>query len=190
MSGGEGNGKSMVAPRSGSPSNADDDAIARGDRLARLGEWREALAAWQTALDGPEAARASKRIHWFLDETDNRSPGAVPKRTRRTAYRALLAATFAAFLGTAVTVLGTGRSGTESTIVAIAAWVAFVVAIGLCLIFARMLGTPTESPRTKSSHAEAIALAMSRAATVEPIEPDPEKGARRSSPVQDRSGTR
>ena len=190
MSGGEGNGKSMVAPRSGSPSNADDDAIARGDRLARLGEWREALAAWQTALDGPEAARASKRIHWFLNETDDRSPGAVPKRTRRTAYRALLAATFAACLGTAATVLGTGRVGTESTVVAIAAWVAFAVAIGLTIIFARMLGTPTESPRTKSNYAEAIALALARAATVEPIEPDPERDAPRSSPAQDRANSR
>ena len=178
----------MIAPQAVSPSSGDDEDIARGDSQARLGEWSGALAAWQTALDGPEAERASKRIHWFLEETEQYRNGAASGRTRRMAYRVLMAATIAACLGTTATVLGSSRSGTEGTVVAISAWASFAIAIGLTLMFARMLGAPGGSSHAERSVPEAIALTLSKASTVESIETDPEKGTFRSSSVQDRTG--
>lgn len=176
----------MTAPRSGPPSNTVDTDVAQGDRLARLGEWSGALAAWQTALDGPEAARASKRIRWFLAETDDHTIGPTPEPNRRKAYRVLLAAMIAASLGTAVTVIGSGRSGTGGTLVAIAAWVSFAVTIGLTILFARLLAAPfdPQQPLSRDRDARAIAEAMTRARAVEGMKTSGEK----DSPVVAASG--
>ncbi len=170
----------MNAPRSVAPSDADDDEIARGDQLARQGEWSEALTAWRSALEGPQAARASERIGWFLVETGSAPERTVAASTRGIAHRALVAAVVAACLGTAVTILGSGRSGTEAMIVAIAAWLSFAASIGLTLLFSRKLAAPPPL----LSDAEAFSVAMTRAAIVEHEEIN-RKAASRSAPVRE-----
>ncbi len=174
----------MTAPGSIAHPNAPEGDIAQGDHLARNGEWSAALTHWRIALDGPDAARASERMRWFLRETgsDSLKPGSG--RTRRPAYRALLAAAIAAGMGTVVTMLGIGRSGIEGTTIAAVAWTCFAVAIGLTLFFARLLMRPPDCMPSMPIDGEAIAVAMTRASAIERAETSRRSNAPRSFSVR------
>ena len=158
----------MASPGETPASPEIERALAQGDRLARSGAWSAALEHWRSALDGPNAAEASRRIRWFLQETHHATGVSIPAGTpRRRAYRALLGATAATSVGTAVTMIGIGRSGIESTVVAIAAWTCFALAAVLALLFARLLGSSRGGPPTLAPGDHRITVAIKAASTMD-----------------------
>lgn len=141
----------MTTPGTPSDLTGTPSPIARGDNLARRGDWSGALTQWRQALDSGDATEASRRIRWFLRETgQDREAGGSPSARRR-AYAALLGALVLSIAGTAITMIGIGRSGTESTIIAIAAWICFGFAIATVLVFAKLLGTQADDSQQLSS---------------------------------------
>lgn len=151
-----------------------DNAIVRGDHLARLGHWTGAVDQWRNALNGPDAAEASRRIRWFVRETNNDPAGSTTDGFRRRhAYRYFFGAAVMSAVGTAVTLAGIGRSGTDSTLVAAAAWILFGIAVALSLIFARSLGSHTDRQTVLTFGDRSVTAATKVAARLDQIrEPD------------------
>ena len=158
----------MASPGETPASPELERALAQGDRLARSGAWSAALEHWRSALEGPDAVEASRRICWFLQQTRDGAENAIaPESPRRRAYRALLGATVATSVGTALTMLGIGRTGIESTVVAIAAWTCFALAAVLALLFARMLGSSRGGPPTLTPGDHRVTVAIEAASTMD-----------------------
>lgn len=141
--------------------------IANGDNLARRGDWSGALTQWRQALDSANATEASRRIRWFLTETGEDHDSGGSPRARKRAYAALLGAVLLSIAGTATTMVGIGRSGTESTIIAVAAWICFGFAIASVLVFAKLLGTQADDSHQLSSRDPRVTEAILSARRLE-----------------------
>ncbi len=148
------------------PANVEGD-LARGDRLARQGEWSAAVAHWRVALGGRHAPEASQRIRWFLDQTKKSSNGAVTSRGRRKASHALLAAAAAAVAGTTVTLLGMAEPELNGTMVAIVAWMCFFGSMALMIAFTLRLESPSDRARPLLVDDPTVAAAGDRASNIE-----------------------
>lgn len=151
-----------------------ENAIARGDHLARIGDWTGAVDQWRNALNGPNAAEASQRIRWFVRETNNDPAGSTSGGFRRRhAYRYFFGAALISAVGTAVTLAGIGRSGADSTLIAAAAWILFGIAMALSLAFARSLGTQTDRQTVLTFGDRSVAAATEVAARLDRVrDPD------------------
>lgn len=157
----------MSEPIEPPPSMVTGSAITQGDRLAQAGDWPGAVEQWRRALDGPDAAQASHRIRWFLDQV-NRGPAEpmVHPVRRRRAYRAFLAAAILSAVGTVVTIVGIGRPASDSLIIATTAWVCFTLAMVLALVFARRLRSASDQQALLSPSDPGVTIAMEAASAL------------------------
>jgi len=131
-----------------------------GDEFARAGEWAQAVAAWNRALDAGDRQAATQRLRWFLDETDGPGAGtaarAAPQRAGR--VRLLLAVAGGAIVGTVCVFLGQDQTGSARNVLAAVAWLAYIAAAALAVTYAFASGR-----RVRSTDAGLTAAELCRA---------------------------
>lgn len=102
------------------------DLVGAGDLAARAGRWSEAIEAWATAVSATDDTRAANRLRWFLQQTAvSGSNTYTPSRLRP---NPVIVGTMAACLGTACVLVAQGLPSGWRDVLAVLAWVLYVVA--------------------------------------------------------------
>lgn len=131
------------------------DDIGIGDELARSGDWRSAIAVWQSAAARDATCRESveRRLTWFLEQTRG-----SPKPLESRSVRLVIAAAMSGLLGTML-VLAAGEPGSPySNLLAAVAWVLFIVSATMAVIAARRRQQPELDTMLRRARATADRL--------------------------------